>query len=101
MNNTENKINWKQKLSSRKMWAAIIGVIVGVAAAFGIDGNDYTELAGIVTSLISIVTFILAEGKVDEARENAKFPLNINFPETAANETPEESETPAESETAE
>lgn len=29
-------MNWKQKLSSRKLWAAIVGVIVGLAAAFGI-----------------------------------------------------------------
>lgn len=61
------KINWKQKFSSRKLWAAVVGVIVGLAAAFGIEGNDYTEIAGIVTSAVSVVAYIFAEGSVDAA----------------------------------
>ena len=56
-----------EKLKSRKLWAAIVGVIVGLAAAFGIDGNDYAEIAGIVTSAVSIVSYIFAEGAVDAA----------------------------------
>lgn len=55
------------KLKSRKLWAAIVGVIVGLAAAFGIEGNDYTEIAGIVTSAVSVVSYIFAEAKVDAA----------------------------------
>ena len=60
-------VNWKKKLTSRKLWAAIVGVVVGLAAAFGIDGNDYTEIAGIVTSAASVVAYIFAEGGVDAA----------------------------------
>lgn len=55
------------KLKSRKLWAAVVGVVVGLAAAFGIDGNDYTEIAGIVTSAVSVVAYIFAEGNVDAA----------------------------------
>lgn len=61
----------KNKLSSRKLWAALVGVVVGLAAAFGIDGNDYTEIAGIVTSAVSIVAYIFAEGSVDAAAVNS------------------------------
>ena len=62
------KIDWKQKLSSRKLWAAVVGVIVGLATAFGIEGNEYAEIAGIVTSAVSVVGYIFAEGKIDVAR---------------------------------
>ena len=58
---------FKRKLSSRKLWAAVVGVVVGLAAAFGIDGNDYAEIAGIVTSAVSIVSYIFSEGAVDAA----------------------------------
>lgn len=58
----------KQKLSSRKLWAAIIGVVVGLAAAFGIEGSEYAEVAGIVTSAVSVISYIFAEGKVDTER---------------------------------
>ena len=60
-------MNWKQKLSSRKLWAAVVGVIVGLAAAFGVDGNEYAEVAGIVTSAASVVAYIFGEAKVDAA----------------------------------
>ncbi|MCD7761119.1 MAG: hypothetical protein LUH16_05010 [Clostridiales bacterium] len=59
-----------EKLSSRKLWAAIIGVVVGVALAFGVDGDSITSVAGAVTSLVSVVTYILAEAKVDAAAVN-------------------------------
>lgn len=56
-----------EKLKSRKLWAAIVGVIVGIAAAFGIEGNDYAEIVGIVTSAVSVVSYIFTEGAIDKA----------------------------------
>ncbi|MGN1346094.1 MAG: hypothetical protein ACI4V1_04865 [Eubacteriales bacterium] len=63
-----NTINWKQKLTSRKLWAAVVGVVVGLAAAFGIDENEYAQVVGVVTSLVSVVGYIFGEAKVDAAR---------------------------------
>ncbi len=62
-------INWKQKLSSRKLWAAVVGVIVGLAAAFGITENDYAQIVGVVGSVVSVVGYIFGEAAVDAARE--------------------------------
>lgn len=56
-----------EKLKSRKLWAAIVGVVVGLAAAFGIEGNDYAEVAGIVTSAVSVMAYIFGESAVDAA----------------------------------
>ena len=36
-----------RKLSSRKLWTAICGIIVGIAAAFGLDENEWAQIAGI------------------------------------------------------
>lgn len=54
-----------QKLTSRKLWVSVIGIIVGLAAAFGIQENDYAQIAGIVGSICSGVAYILGEAKVD------------------------------------
>lgn len=62
-----NKINWRQKLSSRKLWTAVVGVAVGLAAAFGLDENEYAQIAGIVTSAVSVIAYIFGEAKVDAA----------------------------------
>lgn len=57
-----------QKLSSRKLWAAIVGVVVGIAAAFGLNESEWTAVAGIITSAVSVVAYISGEANVDAAR---------------------------------
>lgn len=61
-----------RKLSSRKLWMAIAGVATGVAMALGADANDIGTVSGAVTALLSVVTYIMVEGKVDaEGVKNA------------------------------
>ena len=55
------------KLSSRKLWAMIAGVVVGVAMAMGADADTIQTVAGAVTALASVITYIITEGKVDFA----------------------------------
>ncbi len=66
-----NKINWKQKLTSRKFWIAIVGIIVGIAAAFGIRDNDYAQIAGVITSIASAISYVVGEAIVDKSRLEA------------------------------
>ena len=56
-----------RKITSRKFLVAILGVIVGIATAFGIDESEYASIAGMVTALGSIITYIIGEAKVDAA----------------------------------
>ena len=53
------------KLGSRKLWMAIAGVATGVAMALGADTSEISTIAGAVTALVSAVTYIVIEGKVD------------------------------------
>ncbi len=63
-----NSVNWKQKLTSSKLWAALVGVIVGLAAAFGIEENEYAQIVGVVGSVVSVMSYIFGEAAVDAAR---------------------------------
>ena len=56
------------KLTSRKLWIAICGISVGIATAFGVDTDAYTEIAGMVTSAISVAAYILGESIVDASK---------------------------------
>ena len=58
-------IDWKRKLSSRKLWAAVAGIVTGLAMVFGLDENTISTVAGAVVSVASVVAYIMAEGKVD------------------------------------
>lgn len=55
------------KLKSRKLWAAFVGVIVGIAAAFGLQESEWVQIAGMVTSAASVVAYICGEAKIDAA----------------------------------
>lgn len=59
------KIDWKRKLSSRKLWAAVAGIVTGLAMVFGLDQGVISNVAGAVVSMASVVAYIMAEGKVD------------------------------------
>lgn len=56
-----------QKLTSRKLWIAVVGIIVGLAAAFGIEENDYAQIAGVVGSICSGIAYIIGEATIDAA----------------------------------
>lgn len=53
------------KLASRKLWMAIAGVATGVAIILGAESTDIGTVAGAVTALISAMTYIITEGKID------------------------------------
>lgn len=56
-----------KKLSSRKLWAAVAGIVSGLAMVFGLDESIISTVAGAVVSIASVITYIITEGKVDAA----------------------------------
>lgn len=66
------KIDWKQKLSSRKFWAAITSLVVAVFAIFGIDKLTTEQVITLVTAIGALTAYILSEGYVDANRTENK-----------------------------
>jgi len=56
-----------RKLSSRKLWLALAGVATGIAMGLGVQATDISVVAGAVTAVVSVVTYIVTEGRVDAA----------------------------------
>ena len=66
-----------RKLSSRKLWAAVAGVVTGLSIVFGLDQSVVNSVAGAVVSLVSVVMYIYTEGKIDsEAVKKAVDDIN-------------------------
>lgn len=87
-----NKINWKQKLSSRKLWCALISAVLGVVIAiFGeelpadtvdlIEKGIYAMIAYIFGETVVDAVRVHGEAKVKVAEEDAKIPYRINWGE--------------------
>lgn len=60
-------IDWKRKLTSRKLWMAVAGLISGLVVALGDTAESAETVAGIIMSLGSVVAYIVGEGLTDAA----------------------------------
>ena len=60
-----------RKVTSRKFLMALVGVVSGLALAFGVEGSEITQIVstvgGIMAALGSAVAYINSEAKVDAA----------------------------------
>ena len=54
-----------KKLTSRKFWIAIIGFITPLIIAFGASEAQAAQIAGIIMSGASVITYIIGEGLID------------------------------------
>lgn len=77
------KINWKQKLSSRKFWCALIGFITPVLVAFNVPNVTVEQVSLIISGLAGLVIYVLAEGNVDANRGTKETvePIELVYPE--------------------
>ena len=62
------KINWTQKLTSRKLWLAVAAFVSGLILAFGGDESTAQTVSGCIMWAASVLGYLLAEGLVDAAR---------------------------------
>ena len=59
------KIDIIRKLTSRKFWVAIVGVVSGLLLAFKVDAETIENIGGIIMAAASAVAYIIGEGLVD------------------------------------
>ena len=61
------KIDWKRKLTSRKLWVAVAGFASGLILAFGGAENTAQMVTGVIMQGASVLGYLLAEGLTDAA----------------------------------
>lgn len=64
------KIDWKRKLSSRKLWVAVCGFVSGLILAFNGSAEIAETITGVIMSGASVVAYIVAEGLVDATNKD-------------------------------
>lgn len=60
-------IDWKRKLSSRKFWMAIAGLVSGIMIYCGKSESEAGQVTGLIMSVASVISYILCEGFIDAA----------------------------------
>ena len=65
------KIDWKRKLTSRKLWLAIAGFVTGLIIAFGGNENTANTVSGCIMSGAAVIAYTIGEGLADSS-DNSK-----------------------------
>lgn len=87
---TPTTVNWKQKLSSRKLWAAVLAAVFALLTALFGEELPAEMVEVLKTGIYGLIAYIFGEGVVDVARilgqskvdAAGAVPININFSET-------------------
>ena len=61
----ETKINWKRKLTSRKLWMSIASFISMVMIFVGSPENSANQVAAIVMAGATVIGYVVGEGLAD------------------------------------
>ena len=66
-----NTIDWKKKLTSRKLWIAVAGFVAGLIVAFNGSAETAETVSGCIMSGASVIGYLLGEGLTDAAAVKA------------------------------
>ena len=59
------EIDWKRKLTSRKLWVATAGFVAGLIVAFGGSSKTADTVSGCILSGAAVVGYVIGEGLAD------------------------------------
>ena len=60
-------VNWKRKLTSRKLWLAVAAFVSGLIVAFGGAETAAKTVSGVILQGAAVLGYLLAEGLTDAA----------------------------------
>ncbi len=69
-------IDWKSKLTSRKMWAAVADFVGMLLVAFGVAEDQVVQITALIMAGAGMMAYIIAEGLVDA--NSAATPITLN-----------------------
>lgn len=73
-------INWKAKLTSRKLWMAIVDFVSMFLVAFGVAEDTVTQVAALIMGGAGLVAYIIADGLAAQGTSSHLLrPLQQNF----------------------
>ena len=62
-------IDWKRKLTSRKLWVAICSLVTNIIIMFGGTEDTTVKVTALIMAGASVIAYIIGEGLVDAANK--------------------------------
>ncbi len=60
-----NKIDWKRKLTSRKLWLSIASFVTMLVIALGGSESSATQVSAIIMAGATVIGYVIGEGLAD------------------------------------
>ena len=64
-------MDWKRKLTSRKLWAAVVSFVALLVIALGGTEAQATQITALIMAGATVIAYIVGEGLVDAASAGA------------------------------
>lgn len=65
------KIDWKRKLTSRKLWLSVAGFVTGLIIVFGGSEERANTVSGCIMSGAAVIAYTIGEGLADSSTTTA------------------------------
>lgn len=61
-----NAIDWKRKLTSRKLWMSVATLVFMIMVYMGADENSATQVVAMIMAGATVVGYVIGEGLADK-----------------------------------
>ena len=61
-------VDWKRKLTSRKLWLAVAGFVTMLIVALGVAEDTAVQVSALIMAGADVLGYILAEGMADSSK---------------------------------
>lgn len=65
-------MDWKKKLTSRKLWLSVAEFVSMLMVAFGVADETATQVAALIMAGAGVIGYVVAEGLADAASVKAE-----------------------------
>lgn len=62
-------IDWRRKLTSRKLWLAVAGFVTGLMLYLGHSEAEASQVAALILSGASVLAYCIGEGLADGSNQ--------------------------------
>lgn len=66
-------INWKRKLTSRKLWFAVIGFVTDILIFCGLPESVIVQITAMIMAGATVIGYIVGEGLADSGTHQSVF----------------------------
>mgnify|MGYP007012569686 CR=1 FL=1 len=66
------RIDWKRKLTSRKLWVSIASFVSLLIVALGGTENEAAQVAALIMAGATVIGYVIGEGLVDASNKEGK-----------------------------